>query len=232
MVVMTAQPARSYGGVGAEQRVRLRRGQLIDASLGIMAADEWRAATVAKVCQAAGLNKRYFYESFTDLDSLAAAVVEDSARQVGESAVAAFTASADQSLHDRAFRSIDAAVRALVEDPRHARVLFDAVSASPAVLAHRGVVVQGLAFLLVTHAREIHDVELEQDTLARVAPAFLVGGTAEAILGWLNGTIHTTLEELIDDLTTLWLITGDGAAEHARRRLPARETTTRHVKER
>ena len=45
-----------------------------------MAADEWRAATVAKVCQAAGLNKRYFYESFTDLDTLAAAVVEETAR--------------------------------------------------------------------------------------------------------------------------------------------------------
>jgi hypothetical protein len=122
-------------------------------------------------------------------------------------------------LRDRAFHSIDAAVRALVDDPRRARVLFDAVSASPAVLAHRVVVVQGLALILVAHAREIHDVELEQDTLARVAPAFLVGGTAEAILGWLNGNVDTTLEQLIDDLTTLWLITGDGAADHARRRL-------------
>lgn len=48
-----------------------------------------------------------------------------------------------------------------------------------------------------------------------------VGGTAEAILGWLNGNVETTLEKLIDDLTTLWIITGDGAADHARQRLPA-----------
>ena len=80
-------PRRNYGGIDADERVRVRRSQLIDAALGIMAADEWRAATVAKVCQAAGLNKRYFYESFTDLDALAAAVVEDAARQVAESAV-------------------------------------------------------------------------------------------------------------------------------------------------
>ena len=66
--------------------------------------------------------------------------------------------------------------------------------------------------------------KLEADTLARVAPAFLVGGTAEAILGWLNGSIDTTLEQLIDDLTTLWLITGDGAAEHARQRLQGHES--------
>jgi AcrR family transcriptional regulator len=219
MVAMKAQPARSYGGVGADERIRARRSQLIDAALGIMATDQWRAATVAKVCEAAGLNKRYFYESFTDLDSLAAAVVEDTARRVAESAVTAFDSSADQPLRDRAFRSIDAAVRTLVDDPRRARVLFDAVSASPAVLAHRVVVVQGLSYVLIGHAREIHDVELERDTLARVAPAFLVGGTAEAILGWLNGNVDITLEQLIDDLTTLWIITGDGAADHARRRL-------------
>ena len=221
---MNAQSGRSYGGIDAAERVRVRRDQFIEAALGIMADDGWRAATVAKVCQAAGLNKRYFYESFADLDSLGAAVVEGAASYVADSAVAAFSSSADKSLHDRAFRSIDAAVRALVDDPRRARVLFDAVSASPAVLAHRVAAVQSLAFILITHAREIHDVKLEHDTLARVAPAFLVGGTAEAILGWLNGSIDATLEQLIDDLTTLWLITGDGAAEHARQRLQGHES--------
>ena len=81
---MNAQPGRSYGGIDAAERVRVRRDQFIEAALGIMADDEWRAATVAKVCQAAGLNKRYFYESFTDLDSLGAAVVEGTASYVAE----------------------------------------------------------------------------------------------------------------------------------------------------
>jgi hypothetical protein len=76
---------------------------------------------------------------------------------------------------------------------------------------------------LTGHAREIHDVELEQDFLAKVAPAFLVGGTAEAIMGWLNGNVDTTLERLIDDLTTLWLITGNGAADHASQRFEQRK---------
>lgn len=220
MAVMSAQPERSYGGIDAGERVRVRRHQLIDAALGIMATDQWRAATVARVCSTAGLNKRYFYESFDTLDALAAAVVEETARHVSESAVLAFTTSANDSLQERAFQSIDAAVRALVEDPRRARVLFDAVSASPAVLAHRAAVVQGLAIVLVQHAREVHDVKLERDSLARVTPAFLVGGTAEAIMTWLNGSVDITLEQLIDDLTTLWLITGNGAADHALRRLP------------
>jgi AcrR family transcriptional regulator len=219
MTGMSDPPARSYGGVDAAERVKIRRDRLIDAALGIMAADEWRAATVAKVCQTAGLNKRYFYESVDTLDALAAAAVDETARHVAEAAVSAFTESADKTLHDRGFHSINAAVRALVEDPRRARVLFDAVSASPAVQAHRVAAVRGLAMILVAHAREIHDVELERDTLAQVAPAFLVGGTAEAILSWLNGNVDTTLEQLIDDLTTLWLITGNGAADHARQRL-------------
>ena len=223
MAVMSAQPARSYGGIDAGERVRVRRNQLIDAALGIMATEQWRTATVARVCSTAGLNKRYFYESFDTLDALATAVVEETARHVSESAVLAFAMSANKSLPERAFQSIDAAVRALVEDPRRARVLFDAVSASPAVLAHRAAVVQGLAMILVQHAREIHDVKLERDSLARVTPAFLVGGTAEAIMSWLNGTVDITLEQLIDDLSALWLITGNGAADHARRRLPEKK---------
>jgi hypothetical protein len=64
----------------------------------------------------------------------------------------------------------------------------------------------------------VHEVELEHDPLALVTPAFIVGGTAEAILAFVNGAIDVSVEDLIAQLATLWLITGNGAAAIARAR--------------
>lgn len=50
-------------------------------------------------------------------------------------------------------------------------------------------------------------------------PAFVMGGTAEAILAFVNGSAAVTVEELINELTTLWLVTGNGAADVARARV-------------
>lgn len=55
--------------------------------------------------------------------------------------------------------------------------------------------------------------------MAQIAPAFVVGGTAEAILAYLDGSARITVDQLVTELTTLWLVTGNGAAQVARARL-------------
>jgi AcrR family transcriptional regulator len=189
--------------------------------LEIMAADQWRTATVDKVVQTAGLNKRYFYESFTDLDALATAVVDDIAAEVGEATMAAFAGALAEPLERQALVSVGALVGVLVRDPRRARVLLGGVAATPAMQARRAAVMTGLTQILIAHARLIHGVELESDPLAQVAPAYVMGGTAEAILAYVNGSAAVTADELIDELAPLWLITGNGAADVARGRLRA-----------
>lgn len=150
-----------------------------------------------------------------------AAVVDDIAAGVGEATLAAFSSALSESLERQALLCVAALVQALVADPRRARVLLGGVAATPAVNAHRAAVMNGLTQILVAHARLIHGVELESDPLAQVAPAFVVGGTAEAILAFVNGTATVTLDELTNELTTLWLIVGDGAAAVARARVGA-----------
>ncbi|WP_207947004.1 TetR/AcrR family transcriptional regulator [Actinomadura sp. 7K507] len=213
----TAQQ-RAYGGQSGDDRKAGRRLRLIDAALTAMASGEWRSATVAHLCTAAALNKRYFYESFTSLDDLASAAIDQIANEVGHAALTAFAASDGRPLHEQAHASISAVVHALADDPRKARVLFGATAGPPEVTRHRTTVVQGLTRILLDHARTIHGVELAVDSLARVAPPFVVGGTAETILAWVNGILEVPLDTLINDLTTLWLITGNGAAQHARHR--------------
>lgn len=188
-----------------------------------MASDQWRTATVDQVCSAAGLNKRYFYESFADLDALAGAVVDDIAASVGQATLTAFAGAVAEPLERQALISVGAVVRELVRDPRRARVLLGGVAATPAMNAHRDTVMNGLTQILVAQARVIHGVELESDPLAQVAPAFVMGGTAEAILAFVKGSTTVTVDELINELTTLWLITGDGAAAVARARVGREE---------
>ncbi|MEZ0342093.1 TetR/AcrR family transcriptional regulator [Mycobacterium sp. pV006] len=216
---MSAPSPRPYGGRSAEQRRVERRGKLIDAALDVMAANEWRAITVDKICATAGLNKRYFYESFPDLDAVAAAAVDDIAAGVSVVTLSATAATAAEPLERQAAAAVGAVVRHLVTDPRRARVLLGGVAASPPLHRHRATVMRGLTSVLVANARSVHGVELESDPLAEVAPAFVIGGTAEAILAYVDGRARVSLEELVDSLTTLWLITGNGAADVARSRL-------------
>jgi AcrR family transcriptional regulator len=210
---------RSYGGQSAEARRKERRDRLIDAALDAASDNAWRTMTVDKLCAAAGLNKRYFYESFTDLDAVAAAAVDDIAAQVSVATVTALTSVLDEPLERQAAVAVDALVRTLVEDPRRARVLLGGVAISPALHQHREAVMRGLTEVLIGHARIVHGVELEKDPLAEIAPAFVVGGTADAILAFIEGRARVSIEQLVDGLVTLWLITGNGAADVARARI-------------
>lgn len=196
----------------------MRRARLLDAAMDAMCGNEWRTVTVDKLCAAAGLNKRYFYENFTDLDAVAAAVVDDIAVDVSAATLSAVAGAAAQSLAEQAHAAVDAVVRTLVDDPRRARVLLGGVASTPSQQQHRDAVLRGLTEILVAHARTVHDVELEADPLAQVAPAFIVGGTADAILAFVDGRTDIAQHDLVDSLTTLWLITGNGAADVARDR--------------
>lgn len=216
---MSETPQRSYGGQSAEARRLHRRARLLDAALDAMDGNGWRTITVDKLCAAAGLNKRYFYESFASLDEVATSAVDDIAAEVRTTTLAAVAGAATESLEQQAFVAVDALVRTLIRDPRRARVLLGSVSSSAAVQHHRDNVLRGLTGVLVGHARTVHDVELEKDPLALVAPAFIIGGTADAILAFVNGATDVSVGDLVASLATLWLVTGNGAAEVARARL-------------
>lgn len=216
---MTPMPSTSghpYGGVPAEERARLRRERLVDATLDLIGDGRWRSCTVDALCAHARLNKRYFYESFTDLDQVARAAVDHVAGRVGAAALGTFLSQPpDAPLDERAHATLGAVVRVLVEDRRNAYALFGPLAGSHDTLEHRAAALAGLTTVLVEQARTIHDVALEADSLAAVTPAFLVGGTGEAILAWLRDPGRSSVERLVDDLSILWLLTGNGAAAAA-----------------
>ncbi|MGV9752992.1 TetR/AcrR family transcriptional regulator [Nocardia farcinica] len=212
---------RRYAGDSAATRTRRRRATLIDVALSAMAENRWREATVDGLCRAARLNKRYFYESFDGLDALSDAVVDEVAAEVTAAAVSGYLPLLDRPVVEQASAAIGAAVDVLGADPRKALVLLGGVPATPVAHEKRTAAIHNLTAALVEHARTTHDVALERDSLAATAPAFVIGGTAQAILSWATGEMTISRDQLVADITALWLALDESAAGLARERLSA-----------
>ncbi|MEW5733565.1 MAG: TetR/AcrR family transcriptional regulator [Thermodesulfobacteriota bacterium] len=216
-------PKRPYHGRPAEERVRERRRCLLDAAFSLMDSDGWPKMTIDNLCKQARLNKRYFYESFDDLDAVAAAVVDELAAELWSlGSEVAQKALEDGIPTDKlARKALGAAVEYLTDDPRRARVLFTEISDSPQAVEHRKTTIRGLAQALSAYAH-VHHKAAETYPIAELGSAMLIGGSIEAILAWLNGNIKMSREQFMDDLAALWVILGDGAADRERERQASR----------
>lgn len=215
-----ASTARPYQGESAENRIKARRRQLLDTAFALMGAGGWRQVKIDNLCREAKLNKRYFYESFPDLDALAGALVDDLATQLIERGTtsAAHAVAAGLPTDALARQVLGAVVGFLVDEPQRARVLFTEVASSPQAIAHRQAAMKAFAQTLSGYAHQHHDAQGATDPIAPLAASLLIGGTIDAVLNWLDGKIPMPRESFIDDLAALWVITGDGAAARAKAR--------------
>lgn len=214
------QPTRPFLGESAESRVQSRRAQLVDTGFELLAAEGWKNVSIHQLCLEAGLNKRYFYESFADLDELGGAVIDHLAQQLIDIGQAAVQAGLQQGLDTGglAQAALQACVGWLVEDPRRARVLFSAGGDNAHAQSRRQEVIRKLAETLSLFSLDYHKAE-EPHAIARVGSALLIGGSIEIIIGWLDGQLDVTLDELIEDIASFWVAVGNSAIELTKKRL-------------
>jgi AcrR family transcriptional regulator len=206
-----------YGGVGAEERRAARRAQLIAAALELLGTEGWRASTVRAICARARLTPRYFYESFADLDALLIAVFDELA-QAGAAVVLDAIAAAPEDAGAKSRAAIGAFVEFVTDDPRRARVLFVEAMNSEALAQRRFETLRVFATLVAAQAREFYGMPDATDSLVETTALMLVGGLAEALLSWLDGTLQVTREQLIADCSDLFVATGEGAVKLVRAR--------------
>jgi AcrR family transcriptional regulator len=81
--------SRPYRGASPRERVRERRRRLVDAGVDLFGTIGYGAATIEHICARAGLSKRYFYESFADLEVLLLACYELCANEIHDAMVTA-----------------------------------------------------------------------------------------------------------------------------------------------
>jgi AcrR family transcriptional regulator len=200
---MSETTLRVYGGVAGDHRQVERRAQLIEAGLELLAGDSAEPMlTVRGVCRQASLAARYFYESFADRDDLARAIFDHVVEAVAASAVAAVSrAPADPRSQIRA--GLAGVVDSIAADPRRGRLLFSPALSSPAVGQRRIESTRTFVHLLGLHAQATYGIP--GDLRLELAAEFLVGGFAQALTSWLNGTLAVSPEELVDHCTDLFL---------------------------
>jgi AcrR family transcriptional regulator len=185
------QVVRPYRGVSAEERRTERRTRLIDACLEVVGTEGVAGTTVDRVCASAGLTKRYFYESFGDLETLLLAAADDMfADLYGGMADAARGIAPGP---DSARAAVSSVVMALTAHPARARLYVESPG-HPALRARRDQAVDAFVDFVATNV-----VTTERDSpglMLRVR--LIVAGATDLMTGMLRGTVDAEVDDVVD----------------------------------
>lgn len=187
---------RPYRGVTAGDRVASRREALIDAALEVFAAEGWAAISARRVCEQAGLTRRYFYESFDGVDALLGAVFD---RITGEVTQAVRFAAADGTgaLSDVLRRAVSAGLDVVASPPAKGRFLAASLTVGNSIAAHRARSVDDLAAIVEAALSTQRDGRPIGAREARVTAIIAVGSILSIVDSWLTQEIDLSREEVV-----------------------------------
>lgn len=199
--------SRAYGGQTAEQRRTHRRAALVAAALDIVGTNGHARLTVSGLCARAGLNERYFYESFGGLDDVLLAVLDEVVAELTTAIVAA-VADAPTDARAKSRAAIRAAVELLTDDARKSRVMFVEPLSAPALAARREAVARTFVTLMLDQAEGFYGPGTTQrvGSAGGFAASYLLGGLAETLTAWLRGDLDIDRDELIERSTDLFVL--------------------------
>jgi AcrR family transcriptional regulator len=203
-----ARVVRPYRGVSADDRRAERRARLVDACLDVLGAEGVAGTTMKAICARAGLTERYFYESFRDRDELLGAALDEVVAEIDAAMMDAVRRSPPDLL-ERARAAAGAFVAVLTDDRRKGRAFLEAVG-NEALKEHHAASVRKYAELVGEQMQELEGVQgARAEARLRIATLILVGGTAQAVASWLDGTIALPREELVDEIARLCVAAAD-----------------------
>jgi AcrR family transcriptional regulator len=198
------RPSRAYGGRSAEERQSERRARLVAAGLECFGTDGLRSTTIRQLCQTAGLNERYFYESFRTREELLAAVYEDLLDDLVGRVVRAVSAAPPEPLA-RARAGLEAFAETLASDHRRARVqLLEVVGVDEELERRRRARMHQFAELIEAIAGELIDLSHVDPDRRRLTAMALVGATNELLIDWFLDPGRTPLARVVDTAVDLY----------------------------
>jgi AcrR family transcriptional regulator len=192
-----AAVARPYRGVSATDRRDQRRQRLIDAGLQLFGTRGIAAVGIVDVCAEAGLTKRYFYENFASIDTLADAVFEHVTGNLVAAVAPAIEAGAGRDPRP----ALTVYTRSLLSDPRVVRLL--AVESQAGQLKkYRDEFPTRAVELWFAFAAA--DDAIPPPTQMRLNAYGFIGAALQIGLAWLDGELPLTMDEVIDQLVDMF----------------------------
>jgi AcrR family transcriptional regulator len=192
-----ATALRPYRGVSAIDRRDRRRQQLIDAGLELFGTRGIAAVGIVDVCAEAGLTKRYFYENFASIDTLADAVFEHVTGNLVAAVAPAITAGAGRDPRP----ALTVYARALLSDPRIVRLLAVESQAGPLKKYRDEFPTRAVELWFAFAAGDDH---LPPPDELRLNAYGFVGAALQIGIAWLDGQLRLTMDEIVDQLVDMF----------------------------
>ncbi len=205
---MNDSTKRRWRGIDPDQRQHDRRQRLLDAALDLVGTNGLTALSVRAVCAEAELTSRYFYESFTDLDALLAALYDDLTQAVIEqTGIAVLEAGGD--LRTRLRAGLEAGARHFLEDPRRLRFLIVEATGSEPLNRRRRDLTRQVASALEGVGHDVFAIPASDHAFTAIAARFFIGGIVELLTAAVEGDLGDDLDHLITATTDIALNLAD-----------------------
>ncbi|MFF1909017.1 TetR/AcrR family transcriptional regulator [Kitasatospora sp. NPDC058218] len=200
-----AGPTGTYGGRSAQERRAERRERFLRAALDQFGdRPGYRSASVAALCEAAGLSTRQFYEEFRNLEEVLAQLhllVNDWTEQA---VVQALTGAAGLAFDQRMATVLRAYVTAATADPRRLRIAFvEIIGVSEELERQRLVRRSRWVELIVTEAEAAAARGEVAPRDYRIAATAFIGAVNGLLHDWTAGQFQASLDQVVDELAAL-----------------------------
>ncbi|WP_020659237.1 TetR/AcrR family transcriptional regulator [Amycolatopsis benzoatilytica] len=186
---------RPHRGVSAEDRTTARRARLLAAGRAQVAENGVAGLSVDGVCRQAGLTKRYFYESFTGMDAMLAAMFDDAVEAL-RAALSATLASAPPVFEQRVREAVRTVLTTLSSDRGWSRLWAEA-SAHPVLRIRRNAALDGFVAALTG---ELDDAGPQDPATTLLV---LVAGVTELVERRLQDDLDISDDALVDQLVLI-----------------------------
>lgn len=189
---------RRYRGAAPGQRQQERRARLIDAATEAFGTDGYRNTTVTTICAAAGVGKRYFYESFTDSEDLLLEVYREVAARMLE-AIHVGIGDVEAEIATRVRSALTAYFQLILDDPRVPRIaFFEILGVSPTVDRAYHDVLDALIDICMALLTPYVDLDNHPAVSVRMVVLGLVGAILIIAQKWVLDDYRQPLEDVVD----------------------------------
>ncbi|AYF74282.1 TetR/AcrR family transcriptional regulator [Nocardia yunnanensis] len=196
-------PRGRYAGLSADQRRNQRRDRLRAAALELIAEEGLTGLKVRGLCARAGLNDRYFYESYSHTDRLLYELVEEQLAEV-VAAVMGVIAVAPADTRVRLRAVVEAGVAAIADHPARRRLTIEMQTTDD--LRHRRTELVALvAQVMLDQGRELLGEDAVRGMHAELAARTVAHGGLEILAEWLRGELDIDRAQLVDFLVAMIL---------------------------
>lgn len=201
---MTEAVARRYSGQSADERSDARRDRLLEAARTLIGTQGFPASSVERICAAAKVSTRHFYELYDNKQSVFLDLYERILAESLDRAVASLTETSGRHMRERVPAALLAYLGPMIEDPLAARIAFvEIVGASPRLEERRLEFREGLVHLVEAEG----SAAVERGEIAprdfRFAALALTGAANAIIYDWAMAPDRHAVDDLERDLAAL-----------------------------